>query len=182
MRKGVRVGAHPGFPDRESMGRRIPSAEEIVGYADSLLRQPSQVPHYAYIKPHGAFYNLLVGSDSPEQREALKIAFTYACEWHAVLMLLSDEAVSRVANSHSPQLLTIIKEGFADRAYQSDGTLLSRSQPGAILHDPDQIKRQVLNLAPKVDSICLHGDTPDCLEFAELIYRTLVDHGYEVGS
>lgn len=74
-----------------------------------------------------------------------------------------------------------IREGFADRAYRPDGTLVPRSEPGAVLEDPEEIKAQVLRLADQVDSICLHGDTPNCLEFAEMVYKTLVDHGYEVG-
>lgn len=72
-----------------------------------------------------------------------------------------------------------IREGFADRAYR-DGTLIPRSEPGSVLEDPEEIKAQVLRLADQVDSICLHGDTPNCLEFAEMVYKTLVDHGYEV--
>ncbi len=74
-----------------------------------------------------------------------------------------------------------IREGFADRAYRSNGTLVPRSESGAVLEDPDQVKAQVLRLADQVDSICLHGDTPNCLEFAEMVYKTLIDHGYEVG-
>jgi UPF0271 protein len=58
---------------------------------------------------------------------------------------------------------------------------MPRSQPDAVLTDPDEIRAQVLELAPKVDSICLHGDTPGCLEFAEMVRKTLEDAGYEVG-
>ncbi len=74
-----------------------------------------------------------------------------------------------------------ICEGFADRAYRPNGTLVPRSEPGAVLENPEEIKAQVLRLADQVDSICLHGDTPNCLEFAEMVYKTLIDHGYEVG-
>jgi UPF0271 protein len=76
---------------------------------------------------------------------------------------------------------SIIKEGFADRRHRSDGSLVPRGEPGAVLEDPEEIRRQILEIAPKVDSICIHGDTPNCLEFAELVNKTLVDAKYEVG-
>lgn len=75
----------------------------------------------------------------------------------------------------------MIREGFADRAYEPDGSLRPRSLPGAVLHDPADVAYQVLRLAKTVDSICLHGDTPDALAFAELVTKTLRDAGYEVG-
>ena len=74
-----------------------------------------------------------------------------------------------------------IREGFADRAYEPDGSLRPRSSPGAVLEDPAEVCAQVLRLAKTVDSICLHGDTPDALEFAELVTKTLRDASYEVG-
>jgi UPF0271 protein len=58
---------------------------------------------------------------------------------------------------------------------------MPRSEPGAVIVESMEIKEQVLRLAPEVDSICLHGDTPDCLEFAELVVKTLLDAGYGVG-
>jgi len=180
--KGVRVGAHPGFPDRENMGRREPSLEELEGYAESLRSQPGRVAGAAYVKPHGAFYNILVctARDSLVEK-AWQIAVTYY-EAEDRLMLLSDENFSWAIRDHFPVLADpVISEGFADRGYRPDGTLIPRSEPGAILEDPVDIKRQVLELARRVDSICLHGDTPGCLDFAELVYKTLVDAGYEVG-
>ncbi len=75
----------------------------------------------------------------------------------------------------------LLREGFADRAYRFDGTLV----PGpnrAVLEDPALIRTQVLRLAGEVDSICLHGDTPGCVAFADLVRKTLRDAGYEVGA
>ena len=75
----------------------------------------------------------------------------------------------------------MIWEGFADRRYREDGTLVPRNELNSVLEDPEEIRKQVLEIAPKVDSICLHGDTPNCLQFAELVKKTLQDAGYEVG-
>jgi UPF0271 protein len=76
---------------------------------------------------------------------------------------------------------SLLREGFADRQTTSDGLLMPRNEPGAVLHDGDAIREKVLALAPHVDSICLHGDTPNCLEFAELVFKTLTDAGFGVG-
>jgi UPF0271 protein len=75
-----------------------------------------------------------------------------------------------------------IKEGFADRAYTREGLLVSRSHPGAVLSDPHEIAAQVQVLAERVDSICIHGDSPGCVEIAALVRRTLAASGYEVGT
>jgi UPF0271 protein len=170
---GVRVGAHPGFPDRESMGRRRPSQSELQQFIPSLLSQVADFPSPSYVKPHGAFYNLLFESQSPESELVWEVIHEYSRQGFALMLLPIGRALD-------PQI-RLIREGFADRAYLPDGQLAPRSQPGAVLHDPQQIKRQVLELAKSVDSICLHGDTPNCLEFAELVYKTLLDAGYEVG-
>lgn len=179
---GVRMGAHPGFPDRESMGRRIPDA--VKPYLQSLLKQVQSAADWAsYIKPHGAFYSLLsLQALSNEARvgAAVGAAIGMSKLAHLPLMLLPTSALFNLLPmlGETPEP---IAEGFADRRYMEDGRLMPRSQPGAVLEDPDEIKRQVLELAPKVDSICLHGDTPGCLEFAEMVRKTLEDAGYEVG-
>jgi len=180
--KGVRVGAHPGFPDREHMGRREPSVEELISYTESLVEQPRRIEGRTYIKPHGAFYNILMRPDlTPLVKAAWEIAVHYY-DAECRLMLLNSDNLSWATRDHFPtEAQFAIIEGFADRSYQPNGTLTPRSEPGAVLEDPEQIKKQVLRLAPKVDSICLHDDTPNCLEFAELVYKTLVDAAYEVG-
>jgi 5-oxoprolinase (ATP-hydrolysing) subunit A len=187
LSRRVRVGAHPGFPDRESMGRRTPNLEELESYAESLVEQPARVKGYQYIKPHGAFYNILVGRPSKSGEEndlrarSWEIALDY-CRHEYPLMLLDDRNLQLALRRRSMVLAKpMIREGFADRAYLRNGTLVPRSEPGAVLHDLDEVRRQVLDLATKVDSICLHGDTPNCLEYAELVTKTLLDAGYEVG-
>ena len=91
------------------------------------------------------------------------------------------ERLARFLYSEAARVV-VVTEAFADRAYRGDGTLVPRSEPGALLDDPKEVKAQVLRLASQVDSICLHGDTPDVLEFAELVTKTLRDAAYEVGA
>lgn len=186
-RKGVRIGMHPGFPDRESMGRRTPNHQELNEFCDSLEEQCHRFLEEAdanYVKPHGAWYNMLCGRRPDITGEQARDAAFVTPTLFDVLIrsglpaMLMDSPTAGVIRKSGG---SVISEGFADRAYLPDGTLMPRSEPGAVLHDPDEIKAQVLRLAPEVDSICLHGDTPGCLEFAEMVRKTLEDAGYEVG-
>lgn len=181
-RKGKRYGAHPGFPDRESMGRVLPHTipdEWLFDQVEQVGRFVSSFPA-KYFKPHGAWYQALTDSSADIDFASTEWSWEYCLgivgRFKIPAMLLADAPIRDFVGRDWS-----IAEGFADRAYRPDGTLVPRSEPGAVLHDSDEIKYQVLHLAPKVDSICLHGDTPNCLEFAEMVYKTLVDHGYEVG-
>ena len=200
-RKGVRVGAHPGYPDRESMGRK-PIADVDPREALKWLRSIADQLAFAhfikeirYCKPHGAFYNdtAVPFTDDlnrirkynpsrierntfdrwilnmPENRPLRALQMT-----QKTIMGLPETAQEIISRN-------FIREGFADRRYNSNGTLVPRCEPNAILEDREEIRQQVLDLAPRVDSICLHGDTPNCLEFAELVKKTLIDGGYDVG-
>ncbi|HEY3782304.1 MAG TPA: LamB/YcsF family protein [Fimbriimonadaceae bacterium] len=184
-KKGVRIGIHPGFPDRHSMGRERMKEDEVAQFANSLLEQAVQFKEYAadtaYVKPHGAFYNMLTDSVPPDSN------LYRACR----LMLEGILAVGRVPAMllrGSPIVLEVEKagggvilEGFADRAYEADGTLRSRKLEGSVLHDHADIRAQVLWLAPMVDSICIHGDTEGRVEIASLVYETIENNGFEVG-
>lgn len=172
LTRGVRVGAHPGYPNREAMGRVHPAL--TPGEIEASLR--TQLIGFvsacwpAYLKPHGAWYNELL---SPVGGfEALGVANALARELDLPLMVLP------IVETRGAK----IREGFADRAYEPDGSLRPRSSPGAVLEDPAEVRAQVLRLAESVDSICLHGDTPDALAFAELVTKTLRDAAYEVGA
>lgn len=170
--KNRRIGCHPGFPDRETMGRRIPH-EIPPAWWDGLVEQVEafhQLGKPEYLKPHGAWYNLLI---QPSDVSPFKTLYRILERWPMPVMILP---IAPLATGTA-----ILKEGFADRGYDSEGRLLSRYLPNALLTCPQEIEAQVRKLAPMVDSISLHGDTPDCVEFAELVYRTLVDAGYEVG-
>lgn len=202
--KGIRYGMHPGYPSREDMGRGKITALTSTGFRISLATQAKNFRDSfspKYVKPHGGFYNdTALSLKSLEQQTTLlkQIASEMAPEsvYDDRVFTPTARLLTKILNS-TPTLLglpntaheviarqagaTFIREGFADRAYRPDGTLLPRSEPGAVLEDPEEIKAQVLRLADQVDSICLHGDTPNCLEFAEMVYKTLIDHGYEVG-
>ena len=199
--KGIRFGVHPGYPDRATMGRRSIDEDHQKEYLDSIflqLRRFAQYAKPAYIKPHGAFYNdtavpLVEGWDLDEAGkqgyQAGGIFLSHHIGVHSLAMMLrvyrvplmglagtTHEAVA----SRSKQ--RFFREGFADRAYREDGTLAPRSEPNSVLEDVNEIREQVLRLAPQVDTICLHGDTPGCLEFAELVKCTLLEAGYGVGN
>ncbi|MEZ0326099.1 MAG: 5-oxoprolinase subunit PxpA [Fimbriimonas sp.] len=202
-RQRVRVGAHPGYPDRENMGRRPMEEGQEREYLRSVFEQVRWFVALAkpeYIKPHGAFYNdtAIVLPENWQFRMRTKEAITpydtgglYLAQYPGIqslsmilrvhklpLMGLRSTAHAQAAERSGQ---TLIHEGFADRAYTNQGTLAPRGEEGAVFHDPKQIREQVLRLAPEVDSICLHGDTPSCVQFAELVYKTLVDSGYGIG-
>ncbi|HWA82270.1 MAG TPA: 5-oxoprolinase subunit PxpA [Fimbriimonadaceae bacterium] len=201
--KGARIGAHPGYPDRASMGRRAMEVDEHSTFLTSIFDQVERfekVIRPAYLKPHGAFYN---------QTAAILPATWVPTDDRWKALLKEDpigQAIGQIPGAGSLGMMLrihrlplmglagtaheeiakraevfLIREGFADRAYREDGALVPRSEPGAVYDDPALVKAQVLRLAPIVDSICLHGDTPDALEFAELVKKTLLDAGYEVG-
>lgn len=179
LEAGVRIGMHPGYPDRESMGRRTARMEDAAEYVESIRLQVERFFFFvpaAYLKPHGAFYN-----DATDESEAGALARSLIeslCQrFQLPLMALPGTLLAHVATAARVPLM---REGFADRAYRADGRLVPRSEPGAVLEDPAAIREQVLRLADQVDSICLHGDTPGCVAFAELVFKTLVDAGYEV--
>ncbi|HTQ10358.1 MAG TPA: 5-oxoprolinase subunit PxpA [Fimbriimonadaceae bacterium] len=202
--KGVRVGVHPGYPDRLSMGRRPMEVEEHSEFLKSLFDQVArfaQLVRPDYLKPHGAFYNqtgqLLPPTWAPADdrwKALLKEdpigqalgripgagSLGMILRIHRLpLMGLAGTAHEEIAKRAE---VLLIREGFADRAYREDGTLVPRGEPGSVYDDPDRVRAQVLRLASAVDSICLHGDTPDALGFAELVAKTLRDAGYEVGA
>lgn len=172
--RGVRVGVHPGFPDRTGMGRRLPSSHEEEPWAESVRDQIQRFRSEigaSYIKPHGALYNLLASLEPGSVAQGLaKFGLTEG----PVMALVG----SPVACALGPRG---IREGFADRRVLANGGLAPRSEPDSVLVDPERVARQALALAPEVDSLCVHGDTQGCVALAESIVRTLRDAGWEVG-
>src|SRR5437870_8172058 len=166
---GVAVGAHPGFADREHFGRRdlhlLP--EEVT---DLVARQIDALASIAsaadvrlqHVKPHGALYNIAVR----DRRVADAIGRAVASvDSSLILFGLPDSeliAAGKVAG------LRTGRETFADRAYRPDGTLVPRSEAGAVISDPEEVLARVVGLArrPNVDTICVHGDTPGAAQLA----------------
>ncbi|MDR3688964.1 MAG: LamB/YcsF family protein [Fimbriimonas sp.] len=201
----VRIGVHPGYPDRGSMGRSPMQSGQEREYLKSIFDQVKrflEIVRPEYLKPHGAFYGdtaILLPDNwrtavkqTPPPASAYEASGLYLAQFSGVqslvlllrihrlpLMGLHATAHREIAARAGTQM---VKEGFGDRGYLSNGTLIPRGHPGAMLSDRDAIREQVLRLAPHVDSICLHGDTPNCVEYAEMVFQTLVDAGYGVGA
>jgi len=180
---GVAVGAHPSFPDREQFGRREMQLESVE-IAELVIRQIEALAAVAsnegirlmHVKPHGALYNVAVR----DRRVADAIAGAVASIDRSLILvgLPRSELVAagRAAGLHTAG------EAFADRAYRADGTLVPRSEPGAVIHDPEQVLARVSGLAarPDVETICVHGDTPGAADLAKRIRDALRTAGVDV--
>ncbi len=177
--RGVVVGAQVGYPDREGFGRRPqePTDDELVATLREQLDLLAEVAdavgaRVAYVKPHGALYNTVVH----DERQAAAVVDAVA-PYGLPLLGLPGAASLRLAAADGLQVVT---EGFADRAYTPDGLLVPRSEPGAVLTDAASVADQALRLAPQVDSLCVHGDSPGALDLARAVRAALVDAGHEV--
>lgn len=176
VERGVRIGAHPSYPDRENFGRvsiglspsdiRTSITEQIARLVKIAHREGAQV---AYIKPHGALYND-AGKDA-----VAETLLEVARRFRLPLMVLAGSPLEGAG-------VPIIKEGFIDRAYTSQGTLRSRSEPGALIDDPRVAAAQALALAPRVDSLCVHSDTPRALELLQAARAAIEEGGYEISA
>jgi UPF0271 protein len=177
-RHGVQVGAHPGFPDREHFGRReLPRGEEDV-LADCLYQAGALVGlarsagvAVAYLKPHGALYNMACRDDAYARpvvaaAEVLGLA----------LMGLPGSRLEALAAGRVP----FVAEGFADRRYRPDGSLVPRTEPDAFVEDPDEAVRQAETLlrARGVKTLCVHGDNPRALAFVRSLREALRRQGF----
>src|SRR5918999_581425 len=171
---GVAVGAHPSFPDPEGFGRRelqfSPSdVEDFVSYQVGALAAiaASQGVRLQHVKPHGALFNMAV------RDAAFADAIARAAAAIDPSLILFGLPRSELIRAGERAGLRTASEGFADRAYTADGTLVSRRQPGAVIHDGDIVEARVVRMAKErcveaidgtavgldVDTICVHGDT-----------------------
>jgi UPF0271 protein len=177
--RGVAIGAHVGYPDRAGFGRHelgLSPATIETGTASQIeaLRTWAAPAKVAYLKPHGALYHR--ASVDAECAAAL-VRATVAAGVPAVLAfpgsLLLEQA--RAAG------LAVAAEGFADRGYTPEGTLVPRGEQGALLGEDDAVD-QALRLAGdgSVDSLCLHGDGPDAATLAHRIRAELTSAGVEL--
>lgn len=192
---GVRIGAHPGFPDRENFGRTNMqlSDDELKAcllYQLGAMKALCDTESVAmdYVKPHGALYNMA----AKDAHLAGLIAQTVKqFDPTLKLMGLSGSLMLTVAEQ---QGLHTISEVFADRHYLADGSLVPRTRDDAMVESDDEAISQVLqmvlegtvptvdgsNVEIKADSICLHGDGEHAVEFAERIRRELEVKGISV--
>ncbi len=181
MQKGVRIGAHPGFPERSTMGRGGLKTGDLPEFRDSIICQVQKLAEAVpvqYVKPHGALYNLLSDPSQPLYGEALEMVAAACRSVDLPCFMLPD-----VGGFRALQMMRVglVAEGYADRAILPNGRLLPRDRPGAALRDPARIRSQVLRMVAKVKSVGVHGDSPGCVATAELVRKTLEDAHYEVG-
>lgn len=173
VENGVRIGAHPSYPDREGFGRTtidISSAtlrSSLIEQIGSLSRIAASLgTRVSYIKPHGALYN-----DAASKGDVRMTVLAAAAAFELPVMMLAG--APRVTGN-------FIREGFIDRNYRQDGSLLPRSEPGALIVDPADGAAQALRLAPDVDSLCVHSDSPGAVELMRAARRALEESGYEI--
>lgn len=189
LRHRLAIGAHPGLPDRESQGRReqplSPSfVEELIRSQVGDLMRISQEEgaRLSHVKPHGALYNMA----ARDRVIADAIATAVARLDHRLILV--GLAGSALIAAGSAQGLRVAAEGFADRGYRADGSLVPRGQPGAILHDEATVLARARSLVAadriaaidgsllhcQIHTLCLHGDTPDAVPLARAL-RVMFD-------
>jgi UPF0271 protein len=185
----VMVGAHPGYFDFENFGR-VERAIAPTEASRLVLMQIEQLFEVAgtrlrHVKLHGALYNQV--SRDPLLAEA--VVADLARLWpDLILYAMAGSQLARAARARG---LRVAGESFADRTYQDDGSLTPRSQPRALIADEDRMVEQVLSIVQRgvvrttqgtevpvlADSVCLHGDTPDAVAFAERLRKELTVAG-----
>ena len=191
----VAIGAHPAYPDREGFGRHDLdiSSEELRTSLVSQIRSLMSVArssgaHVTHVKPHGALYNRAAAD------RALADLVADVVRSLDPELLLIGLAGSQLLEAGRAAGLAVAAEGFADRAYEPDGSLRSRSQPGAVLERADEVAAQAVSIAADgrvrldgggwvailADTLCLHGDSPGAVENAAAIRSRLVGKDVEI--
>ncbi|GGI04202.1 LamB/YcsF family protein [Egicoccus halophilus] len=192
---GVVIGAQVGYPDLVGFGRRFLDMrpDELT---DAVLYQLGALEAFArvagdrvrYVKPHGALYHAVV--DHEEQAQAVVRAVA-AYDRDLPVLGLPGSALLRHAEQAG---LRPVAEGFADRAYTSDGRLVPRGAAGAVVEDPDEVARRAVAMVVdgevttvdggrvelEVASLCVHGDTPGAVELAARVHAALRDAGVAI--
>ena len=181
VQRDVRIGAQVAYRDLAGFGRRFVDASRTE-LTDDVVYQIGGLQALAaaaggtvtYVKPHGALYNTAVHHD--EHATAVVDAVAAVDPGLAILGLPG----SRLLELAEQRGLRVIREAFADRGYTPSATLVSRREPGAVLHDPDTVAERVLRMVSDglveavdgstvkldVDSVCVHGDSPAAIEMA----------------
>jgi 5-oxoprolinase (ATP-hydrolysing) subunit A len=192
---GVVVGAHPGFPDRENFGRKrmVLPPEELDATIRAQVRRLVELGEeegwpVRYVKLHGSLANM-----AAEEPAVAALCFA------AVEGLVADMAILAIDNSAQSEIaedlgFRVIREAYADRAYEATGLLVARQMPGAVLHDPAAIAERAVRLAQAGEivaadetviktaarSLCIHGDTPGAVAIAQAVKAALLGAGVEL--
>ncbi|MCU9808754.1 MULTISPECIES: LamB/YcsF family protein [Paraclostridium] len=195
MENNVQIGAHPGFMDVIGFGRREMkiSKDEVKAYVkyqlgalnSFVISNGAKIQH---VKAHGALYNMA----AKDYDISLSIAqAVYEVDKNIILLGLAN---SSIIDAGKVVGLRVANEVFADRAYNSDGTLVSRSLEGSIIYDPNIAIKRVIKMVKenkvedingkdidiKADSICVHGDNPKAIEFVKRIRSELIKEGINI--
>lgn len=195
MEAGVAIGAHPSFPDRENFGRTLMHLPPEEVYAQVIYQvgalkalTESLGGRLVHVKPHGMLYNQAA-------REApLAEAIAQAVKAVDPALVLVGLASSESIRAARAQGLVTCEEVFADRGYQADGSLVPRGQPGALIDDVELAIRQTLDMVRrgevqsvagewvkvKAETVCLHGDGPHALNFAQRLRQAFRAHQIDV--
>ncbi|MFI7062328.1 LamB/YcsF family protein [Kribbella sp. NPDC050124] len=194
VRRGVAVGAHPSFPDLVGFGRRAMdlSADEV---RTDVLYQVGALQAFAtahgtrieHVAPHGRLGNLV----AVRRDYAEAVADAVASIDPALIVLAQDGELADAARAKGLQVGVV---GIADRAYQDDGTLVPRTEPGAVIHDEDEIAARTTRMVTEgvirsvggrdipvqCDTVLLHGDTPGAISLAHRVRKELLAAGVTI--
>lgn len=194
---GVTLGAHVAYNDPAGFGRRFIDytpgelADETlyqIGALDALAQ--ARGLQVRYVKPHGALYNTIVHH---EAHAKAVIDGIKAFSRDLAVMLLPGGVAVDIAEQAG---LRVIREAFADRGYNPDGTLVSRREPNAVMHDPDAVAERVLQVAStgavtavdgtevnvQAESVCVHGDSPGSVELTRRVVEKLQAENITIAS
>lgn len=197
VRHGVAVGAHPGYDDPDNFGRRAQelSPRELrslmlyqLGAIDAIARAEGTALHH--VKPHGALYN------QAESDDALAVALIEAIRAFDPRLRVVGRAGSAMQRAAEALGHAFTPEAFADRRYEPNGSLTPRSEPGAVITDPEQVAAQVHSLVTKsevqagdgshvqiaFETLCVHGDTPGAPAIAARVRQELQALGVSVSA
>src|ERR1700739_4529015 len=194
--RGVSIGAHPGYRDLHGFGRRpfpgmkASEIENLVAYQIGALQAIATAAGHkvTHVKAHGALSNVACEDEMTARAIANAIK---AVDPSLIFVVLAN---SKMAEAGEAANLPLAHEVFADRAYEDDGTLVSRKKPGSVLHDPKLIAERVVRMVQdgavvsvtgkvikmRTDTVCIHGDTPGARDIARGVRKALKDAGIEV--
>lgn len=195
LKEGVKIGAHPGYPDRENFGRKKMDMDAValqesirwqVGNVDRIARDEGATLHH--IKPHGALYNELA-----KDKTLCEVFFQAILPFGKEIKIYAPPQ-SELANSAKLLGYEIVLEGFADRAYEEDLSLRSRAYDDALIQDKEEVLEHLKNMVLEnavithdgkhvpiqVQTYCIHGDTPGAEDTLAYLSQKLPDYGIKL--
>lgn len=197
LKNGVAIGAHPSFPDRENFGRTAMTLPPETVYAQTLYQigalaaiARAEGGVMRHVKPHGMLYNQ--AAKDPLLADAIARA-VHACDPSLILVGLAGSELIRAGEHYG---LTTRQEVFADRGYQADGSLVPRTQPGALVEDEEHALAQTLGMVESgrvksitgewanvvAQTVCIHGDGEHALAFARRLRAAFEERSIRIMS